>query len=222
MPTRTRVSVMQYEVHSFSRKGSFISFKLKSRSWGPAVGLACLLTCNEQHAAAAPCRGQGWLQTARRESHEAVRHPSGVWGGEELDLLKWCSFGIQQIHFLVWFKSFQHLSFLSSPKFPAWLKLLKRNEAGLLDSILVLGLVKFTLSIFFLKRVGDAHPKEKKKGERKRRVRWSFLIITCFPELEMKSKTTWLVGRPAVKPAGWQHFYEWGNPGFSQHGACSG
>lgn len=37
-----------------------------------------------------------------------------------------------------------------------------------MDSILVLGLVKFTLQIFFLKRVGDAHPKEKKKGEKKK------------------------------------------------------
>lgn len=59
-----------------------------------------------------------------------------------------------------------------------------------MDSILVLGLVKFTLQIFFLKRMGDAHPKEKKRGKKKRQVRWSFLIITCFPELKMKSKTT--------------------------------
>jgi len=73
MLTWARVSVMQEEVHSFFHKNNFISFKLKSRRWGAAVGLACMLTCTEQHTTAVLWPGEGRHQAAGHQNRDAVR-----------------------------------------------------------------------------------------------------------------------------------------------------
>lgn len=152
MLTWARVSVMKKEVHSFSQKNTLISSKLKSRHWGAAVGLACLLTCTEQHTAAVLWQGEGWLQAAGHQNRDAVRNVLQI-------RKEFCFWYPENI-----FDSRLSKVPVSSPNISEWLKLHKQNKAGLFDSIRVLGLVKFTIPIFFLKRVRDEHlqkaPKE--------------------------------------------------------------
>lgn len=47
------------------------------------------------------------------------------------------------------------------------------------------------------------------------------LLSRAGNESEEQSKTQ-MLGDVQVDPAGWQRFNEWVNPGFSQHGTCSG
>lgn len=117
-----------------------------------------MLTCHEQHTAV-PCWGGGWLQAPLCvcESRAILRRSMETRG---YICLKWCTFDGKWDIFKPGSRLLKKIS--DSFLFQNSLKLHERNKAGLFDSILMLGLKKFT-SEFSSLTGQEMHIKKKKK-----------------------------------------------------------